>query len=46
MRFRKKSYIKCKNLHNVDKLGLINKIGSIDMTEFIYIVSKINGYNC
>lgn len=35
------SYVKCKNVHNVNGLRLVDKIGSMNKDEFERIVDKI-----
>jgi len=39
------SFIKCKNIHNIEESRLYRKIGTIDEDEFINIIDKIDSYN-
>ncbi|MDD2402175.1 MAG: type II toxin-antitoxin system PemK/MazF family toxin [Clostridia bacterium] len=35
------SFVKCKNIHNVEEIRLHNKIGTMNYNDFINIVDKI-----
>jgi len=39
------SFIKCKNIHNIEISRLFQKIGIMDDDEFINIIEKIDSYN-
>lgn len=39
------SYVKCKNIHRIDRSRLIQKIGTIEEDDFIRIIEKIVEYN-
>lgn len=39
------SFIKCKNIHNIETLRLFKKIGIMDDEEFMNIIEKIDLYN-
>jgi mRNA interferase MazF len=41
----KASYVKCKNIHRVEKSRLFEQIGIINADDFINIVEKIIEYN-
>ena len=41
----KPSYVKCKNIHRVDKSRLFEQIGTMNADDFIHIVEKIVEYN-
>ena len=41
----KKSYVKCKNIHNVNSQRLLRKIGEMDEDDFLNIAEKIVEYN-
>lgn len=41
----KPSYVKCKNIHNVEDVRFIKLIGIMDADDFLNIVIKISEYN-
>lgn len=41
----KPSFIKCKNIHNIEGSRLYQQIGIMDTDDFINIINKIDTYN-
>jgi mRNA interferase MazF len=41
----RKSYIKCKNIHNVKPIKFLRKIGTMSNNDFEFFIQKILGYN-
>lgn len=39
------SYIKCKNIHNIEISRLDQKVGIMNADEFINVIEKIDSYN-
>lgn len=39
------SYIKCKNVYNIENILLYDFIGVMELSDFINIINKINDYN-